>query len=233
GLGIAVYQRVLNQRLQRLSTTDALTGLLNRRAAAARIQQLSADQQANADRRHVMLLIDIDHFKQLNDRAGHAAGDRVLVEVARRLRACCRPDDVVARWGGEEFLIACAPMSLTQASAFAERIRAGIASLDAQDTPLKITMTASVGFSCWPFLPGADPTRSGDWQDALSLADRAMYAAKHAGRNAWVGLWGKANARCSLQEALDVPQHGVAAGDIEVAASLRIAAWQPAPARAA
>jgi diguanylate cyclase (GGDEF)-like protein len=176
GLAASVYQRVLNRRLQQLSTTDALTGLLNRRAAAGKIQALASAHEGTVQRRHVILLIDIDHFKQLNDRAGHAAGDLVLVEVARRLGTCCRPDDVVARWGGEEFLIVLPATRGLDPLELAERLRARVEALQVADRhqpPIPVTL--SVGIATL----AAGESGAG-W---LKRADEALYRAKDAGRN--------------------------------------------------
>src|SRR5690625_361995 len=105
-----------------LSEIDPLTGLLNRCAATARLQRESA-ATPGPGQRDVVFLIDIDHFKARNDGFGHAAGDAALAAVAHELRACCRADDIVARWGGEEFLVARSGLDLAQAQQMAERLR--------------------------------------------------------------------------------------------------------------
>lgn len=183
GAGLAWFQRRVQRRLRRLGAVDPLTGLLNRREAARQLAAISAGTDRSA-----LLLIDVDHFKSVNDQYGHAAGDRVLADLATRLKGACRPGDIVARWGGEEFLVACPGLSCEQTMRFAERLCRSIA-----DTPVglrndgMLTTTVSIGFAPFAFFPGR---ADGGWQDAVRLADRALYAAKHSGRNAWAGMWG-------------------------------------------
>jgi diguanylate cyclase (GGDEF)-like protein len=173
-----------NRRLLALSSTDSLTGLVNRRAGVSRLTTLSTAGSG----RHVLYLVDADHFKAINDASGHTAGDEVLVELARRLHACCRADDLVARWGGEEFLIAGLQPGHEEAQAFAERVRAAVA---AQPVVLgdgrAVRLTVSLGFAPLPFYSDGVPD---DWHGVIDVADRALYAAKHAGRDAWAGVWG-------------------------------------------
>ncbi|NYZ63348.1 GGDEF domain-containing protein [Luteimonas deserti] len=121
----ALYQRRISRRLRRLSTIDSLTGLLNRRAATAAMETFPPP--AAIARRHVAFLVDIDHFKRSNDRHGHGVGDAILVEIARRFQQVCRPGDLVARWGGEEFLIVARALDAESAAAIAERLRREIA----------------------------------------------------------------------------------------------------------
>lgn len=227
----AWYQRGVTARLHRLSTVDGLTGLLNRRAASRQLQRTEA-ATGQDDRRGVVFLIDIDHFKARNDRYGHAAGDAVLKAVARQLRACSRPGDVVSRWGGEEFLVGCRALDLASARAVAERLRAAMAAvvLDDDAAGRGDPLSASIGFACHPFFPQGP---SGDWEDAVSLADRALYAAKHGGRDAWVGLWGVDDSHASLAEVLADPGAATARGGVEVAASRLPVRWPALPAAAA
>ena len=223
----AWYQRGVTARLRRLSTVDGMTGLLNRRAASRQLQR-SGQAPADGDRRGVVFLIDIDHFKARNDRYGHAAGDSVLKAVARQLRACSRPGDVVARWGGEEFLVGCQALDLAAARLVAERLRAamGALALDEGEAGRDHPLSASIGFACHPFFPQA---RDGDWEDAVSLADRALYAAKHSGRDAWVGLWGVDGSHGGMAEVLADPGALAARGAIDIAASRLPVRWQARP----
>ncbi|MGJ4802034.1 diguanylate cyclase domain-containing protein [Luteimonas sp. SDU82] len=219
----AWYQRGVTARLRRLSTVDGLTGLLNRRAASRELQRGESAAE-DADRRSVVFLIDIDHFKGRNDRHGHAAGDAVLKAVALQLRASSRPGDLVARWGGEEFLVGCRNLDLADASAVAERLRTAMASLrldpaaGGADEPLSV----SIGFASQPFFPGVGE----GWEDTVSLADRALYAAKRSGRDAWVGLWGRGPGRYAIDEVLADPAALAARGEIEVASSRQPVPWQ-------
>ena len=109
-----------NAQLAQLSESDALTGLANRRGFQAAMQAAPRIEGS-------MMLVDIDHFKRINDRWGHAAGDVVLVEVARRLRAALRDEDLIVRWGGEEFLLWLPVVSRDEAEVMAERILAALA----------------------------------------------------------------------------------------------------------
>lgn len=224
-LAIWLLQRRTNKRLQRLSTLDALTGLINRRAAAHRLDSSLAMAMPGTTARALILLVDIDHFKQVNDRYGHAVGDLILTELSARLKTGCRPDDVVSRWGGEEFLIACGQVTLDQARAVAERLRASIADVS---FPLpdgqRVAVTISLGFAPYPFFPGSDDHGADAWQDAIRLADRALYAAKNSGRNAWVGLWGHAVDDVDIEDVLRDPAQAERARRIAIVAS-RTAVW--------
>jgi diguanylate cyclase (GGDEF)-like protein len=154
--------------LAEVSVTDPLTGLRNRRYL-------------------LFFMIDLDHFKTVNDRYGHAAGDVVLVEFARRLRRVFRASDHMVRWGGEEFLVVVRFEARAGAETLAERVRATLAHEQIQlPDGTRLTTTCSIGFACFPFVAGYPAALR--WQDVLELADVALYAAKRAGRNCWVGL---------------------------------------------
>ncbi len=156
----------VNQKLDettREAETDPLTGVLNRRGFERRV----VDRAAGG-----MLLLDLDHFKEVNDTYGHEAGDHVLVDVAEAIQSVLRRSDVLARFGGEEFVIFLPGASSAEAMAAAERIRAVIESMvRAGDRPV----TASVGVAQ---SRGLRPVA-----DLLTAADAASYAAKRAGRN--------------------------------------------------
>ena len=224
GAAFVWYQRGVTARLRRLSTIDGLTGLLNRRAASRQLE-LEGPGPARGARRNVVFLIDIDHFKSRNDRHGHAAGDAVLKAVARELRACSRPGDVVARWGGEEFLVGCRALDLAGACAVAQRLREAAASAGPGGAGEGDTLSVSIGFASHPFCPQS-PTAP-DWQDALSVADRALYAAKHGGRDAWVGVWGHDDCRVPVADLLADPAAHAGRGHIEVVSSRQPVEWQP------
>jgi diguanylate cyclase (GGDEF)-like protein len=161
----------LTARYAELASIDAMTGLYNRRhlmetaeGALARAQQLGQP--------FAVLLIDVDHFKQINDVHGHAAGDRVLAEVARSCREQVRPGDIVGRYGGDEFVIVVPQATRPRATQVAAGLTGPPAGLTSGDgTP--ITFTISVGVAEYP---GA-----GDLPSLLARADRAMYEAKKAG----------------------------------------------------
>ncbi|MCA0175494.1 MAG: GGDEF domain-containing protein [Proteobacteria bacterium] len=163
--------------LAQLATQDALTGLANRQHALDRMGAMGVRAQGG------LMLIDVDRFKRINDRHGHAAGDAVLVELAQRLRRAVRTDDLVARWGGEEFLVLVAePARAGATAALAARLLADVAgepvtSAVAQ-TPLAISV--SIGLADWPTPADA---RSPTWDAALASIDAALYGAKLLGRN--------------------------------------------------
>ena len=144
--------------------------------------------------------------------------------MAQRLRACCRPDDIVARWGGEEFLVGCRQVDLVRARQVAERLRNAAAGGDSGPGGDAEPLSVSVGFACFPFFPGG--TTPGSWQDAVALADRALYAAKHGGRDAWVGIWGEAGRDAPLAAVLEDPGAHAARGDVTVVASRGPVLWE-------
>jgi len=161
-------------RLNLLAATDALTGLANRRLTLELLDQLA--REARLDLAPVVLLGDLDHFKQINDSWGHAMGDQVLVAVANALRASTRDSDTVARWGGEEFLIVLPVTRGSEASELAERLRLRVEALqvaDRQQCPVPVTL--SIGIASL----AAGETGS-SW---LKRADVALYRAKAEGRN--------------------------------------------------
>ncbi len=185
---------------ERLSVTDTLTGLRNRRY----LQQTIARDVAVSLRRHrnarmarerpsdadiVFLLLDIDHFKQVNDRLGHAAGDRLLVDLARVLEGVGRESDVTVRWGGEEFLVVGRFSDRAHAASQAERIRDAVEShVTRLPDGRELRVTCSIGFSAFPL--SVDEPAAAGWEEVVSLADLASYAAKRQGRNRWVGYVG-------------------------------------------
>jgi two-component system cell cycle response regulator len=166
-----------NARLEQLSRTDPLTQLLNRRALHLQLAtEVERVRRYNAPLS--VLMIDVDGFKGVNDTYGHHAGDAVLVELSLLLGRAARSVDTVARYGGDEFVIAVPETGETGAMAFAERIRDKIASHlfeIGQATPLRLTV--SIGVADFP-VPKVETA-----EDLLECADRALYRAKAAGRN--------------------------------------------------
>jgi diguanylate cyclase (GGDEF)-like protein len=154
---------------------DPLTGLLNRRAFIADAEALLAQQIAR-DRPIGVLLIDLDHFKSINDRFGHAAGDRVLQIFARTARANLRQTDLVGRLGGEEFVVVLADAALDNAYLVADRLRNAFAAAAAVLDGVAIYATTSIGVSVI-----IDPRE--DLARLITLADQALYLAKARGRN--------------------------------------------------
>jgi diguanylate cyclase (GGDEF)-like protein len=192
-------QALVEQRtaeLREASTTDPLTGLRNRRYLDSRVtsdlqlclrhytegRHRSPDDEADL----LVMLMDLDHFKRINDRHGHAAGDQVLVEFARRLRLVFRESDVLVRWGGEEFLALARGGARRGATELAARFNAAV-----REQPFTLpngqplSVTVSIGFAVFPLDPEAP--RAWGWDATLSLADAALYAAKAQGRDGYVG----------------------------------------------
>ena len=186
-----------NARLKDLSFTDALTSARNRRYFSEfvaqdlpRIVQMFSDDTPGeplSGSTAVVYMIDLDFFKQVNDRYGHLAGDRILVEFTDRLRSMLRQSDLVVRWGGEEFLVLCPDTERDQASAQAARILSsiGISSFQVDDSTA-IRLTCSLGWAPCPFY-GEAPNRV-SIESVIELADRGLYTAKQAGRNRTVGV---------------------------------------------
>ncbi|MCV2881395.1 diguanylate cyclase [Actibacterium sp. XHP0104] len=162
----------------RMAVTDPLTGLFNRRYALPHLQQMG-DRAAQTDRSFAVMLLDIDHFKAVNDRHGHAAGDTVLERVARQITANLRPSDLVARIGGEEFLVAMPDTAPDLARRMAERLRQTIGTLPIllPEGRGSITVSVSIGMAISPTGLERDVDR------LLALADGALYRAKSEGRN--------------------------------------------------
>jgi diguanylate cyclase len=152
---------------------DQLTGLGNRRHLDQRLPAILEATQENGQPL-VLALVDLDHFKQINDRFGHAVGDKVLIQLAQQLRENTRSSDVLARIGGEEFLIVFAAMPVSQAMEVCERLRARVAAHDWGAVAPGLAVTLSVG------LAHAPPYRL---DPLFEQADRAMYRAKQEGRN--------------------------------------------------
>jgi diguanylate cyclase (GGDEF)-like protein len=132
-----------------------------------------------------LLLVDIDHFKHVNDGHGHAAGDLVLCEVARRLNEAVRSDDLVVRWGGEEFLVLALKVPAAQAEALAERVLRLVGDTPVTVQGLPVQVTVSIGYARFPLPPNVLPVA---WEQAINLADMALYTAKNQGRNRAVGI---------------------------------------------
>jgi len=159
-------QRVLQQTLSTLATTDTLTGLLNRRAFMDR-----ANRSLTREGTGLLLLLDADHFKRINDQCGHGAGDAALVAIAAHLRAVLRPGDILGRLGGEEFAAFLPSRSLGDAPPLGRRLCAPIP-VDEVPGGLSVTLSA-----------GAAEAEDGSSLDRLmARADRALYRAKAEGR---------------------------------------------------
>lgn len=161
-------------RSEHLAQHDPLTGLLNRRAFLAQAQALWSTSERSTRPLSVVLL-DLDHFKAINDTYGHATGDAALLACAQLLAQACRAGDVLVRWGGEEFILLLPETDLSQAHAFAERLRLQLAAQSLHTTFQAVPLTASFGV--------AQRHTHATLEDLISSADQALYQAKHQGRN--------------------------------------------------
>ncbi len=187
-----------NTRLKELCLTDTLTGLPNRRylfqavdldvAVTLRAYRETAGR-GTTPKGHdlIFYVLDLDDFKSVNDGYGHAAGDRVLQQVADVLIETSRASDLVVRWGGEEFLVLSRHVDRAGASPFAERMRQAVRGrIFTAGDGRTLHRTCSIGFAAFPFL--AADSEGVAWETVLGLADQACYAAKRSGRDAWVGV---------------------------------------------
>jgi diguanylate cyclase (GGDEF)-like protein len=176
---VAQHERLrrLLERLAHLSSTDQMTGLLNRQTFVERlgVHFHRAGRERSCG---VVAYVDADHFKQLNDRFGHALGDKVIQLLAEHIRAATRKGDLCGRLGGEEFGIFLADATLEEAGKIAERLRRQVNASERQLGIPGVTISVSIGMAAH---------RPGDSAlDTMQAADRSLYAAKHEGRNAVV-----------------------------------------------
>ncbi len=187
------------EALEQSALTDPLTGLRNRRFVTERLdddlhlvlrqheEALRHGQPPPMDSDLCFFLLDLDHFKQVNDQHGHAAGDALLTQMRERLQEVFRESDYLVRWGGEEFLVVARGSSRASAPDLAERARRAVV-----ERPFMLPQgrtlvrSCSIGFACFPLLP-AEPRATG-WALVVDLADAALYCAKREGRNRWVGV---------------------------------------------
>jgi diguanylate cyclase (GGDEF)-like protein len=185
--------------LEEASLTDPLTGLRNRRfldrqmpadvALAVRHYEplTGAPSPGGSEQDLLFFLIDIDHFKRINDAHGHMAGDAVLTQMRGRLEQVFRASDYLVRWGGEEFLIVARGTPRSRAAEMAERARQAVAAQPfGLEGGFQLSLSCSVGFCAFPLCTQRPAAL--DWHAAIDLADAALYEAKDVGRNAWVGL---------------------------------------------
>lgn len=161
-------------RYETLSLHDPMTGTLNRQGVKKSLQHLASDLRIH---HFTLILMDIDHFKQINDQHGHDCGDRILKQVAEVLRQNIRNEDYLARWGGEEFLLVCPQLSLEHGNLLAEKLRASIIDFYKQD---KISVTASFGVGTF--------TQLSNFDNVFKQVDQALYMAKDLGRNRVVSV---------------------------------------------
>ncbi|RFQ38283.1 GGDEF domain-containing protein [Pseudomonas sp. ATCC 13867] len=166
--------RDLNVALREAATHDPLTGIANRRLLMERLREESERAQRHHDT-YVLAMLDVDHFKQVNDIWGHDIGDRVLVEIGRAIQAALRQYDLCGRWGGEEFLLLLPETRLADAAAIIERVRNDIRCLAVRVGTDALSVTASFGVA--EHQPGES------YSQTVSRADAALLDAKRSGRD--------------------------------------------------
>jgi len=168
--------RLMQAELSRVAHTDEVTGLPNRRAILARFQEEVA-RAARRKEKLAIAILDLDHFKRVNDTKGHAVGDEMLKAAAAAFTSAKRNEDVLARIGGEEFLVLLAScQSIEGAAQAAERMREALAGVELRAGGEAVRISASGGVALYP-------DEGADWDALFSTADRRLYAAKGAGRN--------------------------------------------------
>lgn len=215
-----------NEKLAELSLTDPLTGLRNRRFLESCIDgdaALAMRLGPGADL--LFFLVDIDHFKAVNDRFGHHAGDRVLVQMRERLQRVFRESDYIVRWGGEEFLMVTRGSKRDDALDLAERVRTEVANQPfALSAGENVAIAVSVGVAAFPFVPEFPAAIS--WSQTIDLADLALYAAKQRGRNRSALLVATAATDpLRLALALDSGIDAVQAGSLELRSPADAGEW--------
>ena len=183
---IAKELALSHRQEQLLALTDQLTGLPNRREAMENLQKAWCSSSRSKEP-FALLILDIDHFKRVNDRFGHAVGDQVLRSTAAILKGSVRRDETIARIGGEEFLLISTTLGLREAVVAAERLRRQLEQTEIDAGGQSIKVTASIGIA-------ARESETRNAEDLLNAADTALYAAKGAGRNC-IALWNAGNVR--------------------------------------
>ena len=167
---LALKNSWLLQQVQRLAETDGLTGLANRRTFETTLER-ELSRAARSGEPVTLVMVDVDHFKKLNDTYGHQVGDEVLEHVAQVLASACRDFDTAARYGGEEFAVILPACSSAESLVVAERLRESIASIETVTS-----VTASAGVATFP-------AHAAGSEDLIKAADEALYESKRAGRN--------------------------------------------------
>ena len=176
GLGLALNNALLYDDLQRVAALDPLTGVYNRRFGLRRLDEELA-RAARVQGPIALVVLDLDHFKKVNDSFGHLAGDRVLVHVARFCLDVLRDGDLLMRYGGEEFVAILPGASLADATAVADRIRFGVGAAPVRTDAGMIAVTLSIGVAACSGDAVVDP------EALLDTADKRLYLAKKGGRN--------------------------------------------------
>ena len=174
-VAVAMENAQLFERVHHLSVTDSLTELMNRRHFFE-VSKIELERTHRYHRTLSVMMIDIDHFKTINDTHGHATGDLALREVAGRIKHSVRAIDVVARYGGEEFIVLMPETTIQEACQVAERVRKSVSDDPIDDNSVEVWATLSIGVA---EMDG----QNSDIDRIIRYADQALYAAKAAGRN--------------------------------------------------
>ena len=197
--------KVKNLELKQQSSRDPLTSLYNRRHFQEFMRtHLHVEKRgvgaAAEDIVGALFLLDVDHFKHVNDTYGHAAGDAVLTMISENLRVILRETDMIVRWGGEEFLAFLPAIPRSGVDEIARRLLAGISAQTIDYQGSKISVNVSIGFAPFPLSPGEHPL---PWERAVNLVDMALYMAKGHGRNRAYGVRGFANFGQTSMESIE------------------------------
>ena len=166
-------------RLEQLAVTDQITGLYNRHYFFTVVQHFF-EEARRYGQALICFMLDVDHFKSINDTYGHVFGDHVLKTIAERLKEATRRSDLLARYGGEEFILVAPNTDLETAQMLAERLRTSIEGEPFTQGNATTKVTISIG------LAGTEVIREGPFEHLLDSADQALYTAKRTGRNRWV-----------------------------------------------
>ena len=176
GLGLALNNALAHERMQTLAAIDALTGVYNRRFGLQRLHE-EFGRAVRAGTPLGLLMLDIDHFKAVNDTYSHLVGDRVLRSISKVIRAALREGDILLRYGGEEFLAVLPAASGDDLPKLAERIRRMAAAAEVMEGDIPVRVTLSVGGAAFP-------NQAVEHEEGLiQLADEALYRAKELGRD--------------------------------------------------
>ena len=187
----------VNRELEQMTLTDPLTSARNRRffqatigsdvSQAVRAYSTPDPTRTRRNRDIVFYLIDADHFKEINDRYGHDAGDQMLIDLTTRISSAIRYSDVLVRWGGEEFLVVSRFCERREAATLAARVLSAVAGepFKVKNAGVSLSRTCSIGWAAFPW--NVDSPVDVSYEEVLALADRAMYRAKNSGRNQAIG----------------------------------------------
>jgi diguanylate cyclase (GGDEF)-like protein len=183
GLRLIEFEKALreaNEKLHALAVTDGLTGISNRRAIFERLRS-EISRAVREKLPFCLIMLDIDHFKKVNDTYGHSAGDKVLIETVNRIKSVLRPYDIIGRYGGEEFIAGISKADSKICKVIAEKLRTCICERPFQIEDRKIDVSISLGVV--NFIPSKDNDINDLLDAMIKVADIALYKAKEAGRN--------------------------------------------------